>query len=170
MRRGRDFKSLADYAAARTRFSAVYACLELGFVLRGLKLAAAVRRHARFIGAMKATNLSVSYVNDIFSYKKELSHGESSNLVMVLARARSLALDAAFSEACRICDQVLADYLDDRAALEQLGPDAGAATEVFESWIRGSFDWHVGRTRRYAEVLSTHAPSPGPEVTGDCMR
>ena len=21
-----------------------------------------------------------------------------------------------------------------------------------------------------AEVLSTHAPSPGPEVTGDCMR
>jgi hypothetical protein len=162
-RSGRAYASLAEYEAIRSRYSAVHTCIELGLALRGVVVPAATRAGAAFHEAREAANLSVSYVNDLFSYKRELLHDEQSNLVMVLERVRGLSRAEAFAEACRITDGVMERFLAARAELDGEGPEARAAAVMFESWIRGNYDWHERHTQRYVRALSTHTAHPARE-------
>lgn len=157
---GRDYASLDDYASVRTSYSAVYVCIELGLVLRGVALSPATRRDAHLRLARQSANLSVAYINDLFSYKRELLLGESTNLVMLLERLHGLSLAEAFEEACRMANEQMRRFLSSRAAIEARDPGARAATELFESWVRGNYDWHVGHTQRYSRALSTHHAAP----------
>lgn len=158
-RSGRGYASLADYASIRTSYSAVYPCIELGLALRGVAPSAETRRDAHFRRAMEAANLLVSYINDLFSYKREARFGERTNLVMVLEDIHGVSRAAAFPEACRIIDGVMTQFLRSRAMLEASGPAAREAAEMFESWARGNYDWHVDYTQRYSQALSTYAPT-----------
>jgi hypothetical protein len=158
-RHGRAYTSLGEYASVRSSYSAVYTCIELGLALRGVALSAETRGDLHFQQAMESANLSVSYVNDLFSYKRESLHGERSNLVMVIEHVRGAPRSAAFAEACRMANEVVDQFLVSRAALDARGPAERAATELFESWIRGNYDWHAGHTQRYVRALSTHAPA-----------
>lgn len=144
-RRSAGFSSVADYADVRVAFSAVYACIELGLAASGTSLDPALLPLAR------AANLSVSWVNDVYSWPKERALGEGSNLVRVLLDQRSTSEPAAFHEACRVCDGVVAEYLDLRDALAAVQP---AAIEILKGWIRGNLDWHSVGTSRYVEHLS----------------
>lgn len=153
------FESVADYEAVRTKFSAMYACVEFGGLLRGLSPSPLARGSRPYRRMARNTNLCVSYVNDLFSYKKEFLLGESSNLVMVLEHTDGLARAAAFRRACKISDLVVLQYLDDKELCSNLDVDAIAGMELMESWMRGNYDWYVGRTFRYVDALSTHESS-----------
>lgn len=148
-RRARGYVSVEDYAAVRVAFSAVYACVELGLAAEGLRLTPALRPLAR------AANLSVSFVNDVFSWPKERALGERSNLVAVLAEHRGLSERRAWAAACRACDDVVAAHLAGRAALTA---DERRALPLLEGWMRGNYDWHAVGTERYTAALSV-APS-----------
>lgn len=156
-RNGRAYMNLADYASVRTSYSAVYTCIEIGLALRGVDVSPEARRDVNFRRAMESANLSVAYINDLFSYKRELLIGERSNLVMVLEHLREAPRPAAFAEACQIADAVMERFIRARAAV--VAPEARTATELFESWIRGNYDWHVSHTQRYVQALSTHGPA-----------
>jgi hypothetical protein len=162
-RSGRPYASLADYASIRTSYSAVYPCIELGLALRGVAPSAETRRDEHFQRAMEAANLLVAYINDLFSYKREARFGERTNLVMVLEDVHGSSRAAAFPEACRIINGVMSQFLRSRALLEASGHDAREAAEMFESWARGNYDWHVDHTQRYRQALSTYAPSSSVE-------
>ncbi len=151
------FAGVADYEAVRTKFSAMYACLEFGMLLRGLNPSSKVRCYEPYRRMVRNTNLCVSYVNDLFSYRKEFLLGECSNLVMVLERTNGFNRAAAFQEGCRISDFVLLDYMDNKQRCLQLDDaDARASISQMETWMRGNYDWYVGRTFRYVDTLSTH--------------
>ena len=144
-RRARGYDSVEDYAAVRVAFSAVYACVELGLGCEGLRLTPALRRLAR------AANLSVSFVNDVYSWPKERAIGERSNLVAVLAEHRGLDERRAWAAACRACDEVVAGHLSARSGL---GPGERRALPLLEAWMRGNYDWHAVGTERYTAALS----------------
>lgn len=148
-RRRQGYTSVADYASVRVAFSAVYACIELGLALSGGSLLRPLRPLAH------AANLSVSWVNDVFSWPKERALGEGSNLIAVLAEQHRWSESRAFHEACRACDRVVLDYQSARVAF--LGDDC-EAVHLMESWMRGNYDWHALATARYLEHLSV-APS-----------
>lgn len=143
-RRVAGYASLTDYADARVAFSAVYACIELGLAQRGRPLDPALRPLAR------AANLSVSYVNDVYSWPKERALDERSNLVHVLLPGH-VDEAAAFRAACRVTDDVTAELEALAPAAARIDPD-GAALCV--NWARGNYDWHAEATHRYTEALS----------------
>ncbi|MFV8749461.1 terpene synthase family protein [Nannocystaceae bacterium ST9] len=158
-RRTHAFADVSDYEAVRTKFSAMYACVEFGALLRGLDPSVIARNHRPYRRMVRNTNLCVSYVNDLFSYKKEFLLGECSNLVMVLERIDGLARAAAFRRACRISDLVVVQYMDDKQRCLELDVDARRGMDLMETWMRGNYDWYVGRTFRYVDTLSTHESS-----------
>jgi hypothetical protein len=158
-RRTHAFADVSDYEAVRTKFSAMYACVEFGALLRGLNPSALARGYRPYRRMVRNTNLCVSYVNDLFSYKKEFLLGECSNLVMVLEQTDGLSRAAAFRRACRISDLVVVQYMDDKHRCLELDVDARAGMELMETWMRGNYDWYVGRTFRYVDTLSTHESS-----------
>jgi hypothetical protein len=158
-RRTQAFVDVADYEAVRTKFSAMYACVEFGALLRGLNPSAIARAYRPYRRMVRNTNLCVSYVNDLFSYKKEFLLGECSNLVMVLERVDALSRAAAFRRACRISDLVIVQYMEDKQRCLDLDVDARAGMVLMETWMRGNYDWYMGRTFRYVDTLSTHESS-----------
>lgn len=158
-RRTHAFADIADYEAVRTKFSAMYACVEFGALLRGLNPSAIARGHRPYRRMVRNTNLCVSYVNDLFSYKKEFLLGECSNLVMVLEKTDHLTRAAAFRRACKISDLVVMQYVEDKQLCGELDVDAIAGMALMETWMRGNYDWYVGRTFRYVDTLSTHESS-----------
>jgi hypothetical protein len=165
-RTGRAYTSLGDYASVRTRYSAVYTCIEIGLALRGVALSPETRRDEHFRRARDAANLSVSYLNDLFSYKRELLHDERSNLVMVIERVHGASRAEAFAEACRITNGVMDQFLLSRTALLARFPEARPAAELFEAWIRGNYDWHADHTQRYVRALSTHVRATDSSTSG----
>jgi hypothetical protein len=148
-RRARGFASVDDYAEVRVAFSAVYACVELALAARGLALTAEERPLARL------ANLSVSWVNDVWSWPKERALDERSNLVAVLMDCEGLDERSAFEQACRRCDDVVAAYLAQRELVSD-----SVALRLLESWMRGNLDWHAHGTARYVEHLSVAPAIP----------
>jgi hypothetical protein len=159
-RRTTGFSSVEDYAQVRTAFSAVYACLELGLAATGHVLAPELRSLAR------ATNLSVSYVNDLYSWPKERAVGERSNLVPVLMDQHGLAEPAALRAACRTSDAVVYGYL---AARGTASVRDRSAFELLQSWMRGNLDWHAEGTARYVEHLSVAQGTAAPEQAAQAL-
>ncbi len=159
-------RDVDDYAVMRLQFSAVLPCFELGLLMRGLELSDELRMNPAFRSMQRAAVLSVSYVNDLFSYRKEFLAGERSNLVMVLERTEGLSREQALAQACEIHTQVIRDYQQAKRAL-RFHPAYDAAAEhyvtLMEYWMRGNLDWTMdNRTQRYCDASSTDIPVPLP--------
>lgn len=156
---------VADYTIVRLRCSAVYPTLEIGAVVENFDVSDQAREHPAFETMRAATNLCVSYVNDLFSYAKESSAGELSNLVAVYQTAYGMDLPTAMQAAMRTNDRVVEEYFEAKAHLRLESP-IEAATEgyikVMEDWMRGNFDWyHQRRTERYDQHLCISPPKAG---------
>jgi hypothetical protein len=145
--------SVSEYAEARVAFSAVYACVELGLALLGpdargrtLRRSGATTASARDL--TRLANLSVSWVNDVYSWPKERALGERSNLVVVLSEVEGRSERDALTRACELCDQIARDFCGLRE-----GHDP-ATVGLLEAWMRGNADWHHLGTDRYRDQLS----------------
>jgi hypothetical protein len=144
-RRTVGFRSVDDYAQVRTAFSAVYPCIELGVAAIGSALTTGLTPLARLV------NMSVSFVNDVYSWPKERAVGERSNLVSVLMHQHAFPETTSIHAACRACDSVVYDYLAARAEADGQDP---RVLRLFDGWMRANLDWHVEGTDRYREHLS----------------
>jgi hypothetical protein len=158
----RSIRHVDDYAAMRLQFSAVLPCFELGLIMRGLTVSDEVRALPAFRSMQRAAILSVSYINDLFSYRKEWLAGERSNLVMVFERTEGCGRAAAFHHACETHTEVVRDFHGSRQSMrEQLRSDSGAAyyVKLMEYWMRGNMDWTVeNRTQRYSDSSKSDTP------------
>jgi hypothetical protein len=154
---------LADYVDVRLRISAVYACLDCGAIAEGLQVPNTIWNDPAFARMRIACNLSVSYVNDIFSYAKEEHAGEVSNLIVVNRMVSGSSLAEAFEASIATCDEVMADYLDAKLELisrYMLDDSTRGYIRMMEGWMRGNFDWYNElRTARYTEYLTTAIPA-----------
>jgi hypothetical protein len=158
----RSIRHVDDYAAMRLQFSAVLPCFELGLIMRGLTVSDEVRALPAFRAMQRAAILSVSYINDLFSYRKEWLAGERSNLVMVFERTEGCGRAAAFHHACETHTEVVRDFHGSRQSMrELLRSDSGAAyyVKLMEYWMRGNMDWTVeNRTQRYHDSSKSDTP------------
>lgn len=157
--RGQYFRAdIWSYTNLRLAVSAVHPCLELGCITRRFQVSRQARDAWQFKAMRRACNLSVSYVNDIFSYRKEALAGETSNLLIVLASSGGYASSQqALDKSCQVCDDVLFDYF---AAGEALTKAAGVEqyARLMESWMRGNLEWYLARNERYLGSSSTDVP------------
>jgi Terpene synthase family 2, C-terminal metal binding len=150
-RRDRGWSSLAAYARDRQDFSAVHACVALALAAGGEEL----RPEERPL--VDRANLSVSFVNDLWSWPKERARGERSNLISVLMNCRGQSEAQAIAAAHRLCDAQVLSWL----ALAARRPPGPLSRAVMEGWMRGNLDWHDIGTERYSAGLSV---ALGPEA------
>jgi hypothetical protein len=110
-----------------------------------------------------ACNLSVSFVNDIFSYAKESSAGEVSNIVTVNRMVYGMDLPDALLASSTANDEVIQNYCDAKQELSsrhQLDHSTRRYIRMMENWMRGNFDWYSqDRTDRYTDYLTTAIPA-----------
>lgn len=162
-KRNKRMAHIADYTIVRLRCSAVYPTLDIGAIVEGFDVADEAREHPAFETMLSATNLCVSYVNDLFSYAKESSAGEFSNLVTVYQQAHGLPLRDAMTAAMRTNDRVVEEYFEAKAHFQASGEsddNARGYIKIMEDWMRGNFDWYNDlRTARYTEYLTTAIPA-----------
>lgn len=156
-------RSIADYSAVRLRCSAMFPCFDAGAIVEQLRVPDAIWHDPAFLAMRKASNLCVSYVNDVFSYAKESQVGELSNLVAVHQMIHATTLAEAVEAALEINDGVVAEYCAAKSELAEryaIDDDTRGYIRLMENWMRGNFDWyHEQRTDRYTEYLTTAIPA-----------
>lgn len=108
-----------------------------------------------------------AWVNDVFSFEKELNDGDPLNLIRVLAQEQGLTPAAAYAAAAAL-------YLDDLARFEAhaaallADPRRAPADHRFirgvAAWIHGNLAWTVtsGRYARPAQGDARRASPPAP--------
>jgi hypothetical protein len=158
--------SLEEYLHVRRLDSAVFPALDMSEIAGGLCLPDAVRAHPALVEMKELAVRYIAYVNDIFSYQKEvLSAGASFNLVHVLMHANA----SSFEEAVAATVSIVGGALERFLALELTLPrwDAAIAPQVtayvagMKAWMRGSFDFSLTSARYNAP------DSPFAELRGE---
>ncbi|GEM_PF-1788804 len=150
---------LPRYTDLRLAVSAVHPCLEIGAITRGLRVSDAVRNSDDFRELRRACNLSVSYINDLFSYRKEALAGETSNLVHVLRSALDLETQDALDRAAVVANKVVFEFVDGRDS-RSWSEDERGYIELMEAWMRGNMEWYLAVNERYMGASSTDRAIP----------
>ncbi|KZT07613.1 terpenoid synthase [Laetiporus sulphureus 93-53] len=118
----------------------------------GIDLPNEVYEHPAIQGLLNATNDCVSWANDILSYNREQSRGDSHNLVPVLMRTLGIERQAAVDYAADLCNKTVERFLAGKTALPSWGPEVDAQVQQYiqglEDWIIANAEWSF-MTERY---------------------
>ncbi|KAK7690875.1 hypothetical protein QCA50_005977 [Cerrena zonata] len=144
----RDSNNIPDmqtYIALRRETSAVRPSIILAEFTAGIDLPDGVAEHPLIRSMEDATNDWCSWTNDIFSYNKEQSVGDTHNFVAVIMKERNLDLQAAMDYAGELCLACITTFEDNRKALPSWGGDIDRQVNLYiqgmQDWIIGSLHW-----------------------------
>jgi len=143
---------VASYLRLREVTVGLKVMFALAELLDGFSLSDDTRTHPVLRRlATRASNI-VGWANDLFTYEKEVLHGEIHNLVMVLMNERGLTVSEAVQQAVALHDNEVRDFLGDVAQLPSLDltdADVRSYVRMLKCWIRGHLDW-ARETGRYS--------------------
>lgn len=145
--------TVQQYMIMRPFFSAANIGTDLNEVAVDVSLPVYVLQNETFVRIVELSRRVVCWANDIFSLAKELSHGDSHNLVMVLKHNMQLSLDDAIAEAARIHDREMRQIRRLRGSMPDFGPRVNADVQRYidglETMVSGFFYWSLWDTPRY---------------------
>lgn len=157
--------TLEEYLHVRMLDSGVFPVLDMSELAGGLCLPDDVREHPSLVEMKDLTVRYIAYVNDLFSYQKEvLQAGTPFNLVSVLMHENA----SSFEEAVRAATDIIGGAMARFSRLEQslprwdesVAPQVKVYIEGMKSWMRGSYDFSLTSARYNAP------DSPFPELRG----
>jgi hypothetical protein len=136
---------LDEYLSMRPFTSAVFPCFDLFGIAEELRLPIPTYDHPAVQELRFRANNVVSYCNDIFSFEKELEHGDTHNLVILIRNEHRCTLQEAVDRAVALHDAELSAFLSLEERVRCLGLVATAEIERYaeclSSWIWANFDW-----------------------------
>ncbi|KAK7690874.1 hypothetical protein QCA50_005976 [Cerrena zonata] len=136
---------MQTYIMLRRESSGLRPCLYLGEFVAGINLPSEVAEHPLFRSMENVANDFCSWTNDIFSYNKEQSVGDSHNFVAVIMKDRGLDLQAAMDLAGELCLDCIKTFEDNRKALPSWGNDIDNQVNMYiqclQDWFIGSLNW-----------------------------
>jgi len=122
-----------------------------------------VVEHPVMAEIMNAANDNISWYNDILSYNREQSRGDSHNLVAVIMSSLGLDLQSAIYYAGDLFSKTVQRFIAGKAELPSWSPEVDADVELYVQsmmdWMMGNAEWSF-QTKRYfgdgaAEVRKT---------------
>lgn len=135
--------STHDYLTIRMHDSAVFPAVDMIEVAAGLSLPRQVLDHPSIVEMRRLTVRHTAYVNDLFSYQKEvLWNGTPCNLVHVLMHNESLCFEAAVGEIVAMVNGDVQRFLELEHNLPP-GFEPAIAHEV-DAYLTGMKDWMRG--------------------------
>jgi germacradienol/geosmin synthase len=161
---------LAEYAAFRRRTVGIHHSIDAGERSRRFEVPPQVMAHPLMERMRDLAADTIGFMNDIHSFERERRRGDGHNLIAVLHRERGCSWESAATEAYRMTNACLAEYLDLEARVphmcDELGLDADEharvrmGVEAIQHWINGNYEWAL-TTGRYA------AAKEGPVATAE---
>lgn len=144
--------ALDDYLSMRLYDSAVFPAFDMIEVAAAIELPDEARSHPALVEMVELAVGHIAYVNDLFSYEKEvLRHGATCNLVWVLMASGASFEEAVSASVARI-NASAARFLELERTLPSFGPTADAAVRAYvagmTAWMRGNVDFSLA-SRRY---------------------
>lgn len=149
--------SIPAYLKMRAYSGAVHTAFDFLDVTAGGMIPAELREHAVLQQLALMANNCICWVNDIFSYPKEIQEGHATNLVLLLQRERGLAVDDAVARAVELHNEELRAFLELERELprfsHKLSPAALAYVEGMRAWMFGNLAWSR-ETARYQQCVN----------------
>lgn len=134
--------STDDYLGMRMHDSAVFPAIDMVEVAAGIRLPPEVLDHPSIIEMKQLTVRHTAYVNDLFSYQKEvLWSGTPCNLVHVLMHNESIRFEEAVGEIVAMVNRDVQRFLELERSLPGVPP---AIADEVEAYITGMKDWMRG--------------------------
>jgi hypothetical protein len=125
---------------------------------RHVEFSIAICESQPFQAILQVANDIVAWHNDVYSLKKELAHGDVSNLVLAVQYAQQCKLQEAVNLVCAMIEtetrrfQEMVQHFPTYSA--ELDPEIRLYLFDLGKWIRGPLDWYH-ETLRYVEVEYT---------------
>lgn len=131
-----------DYLQMRMHDSAVFPAIDMVEVAAGIRLPAEVLAHPSIVEMKRLTVRHTAYVNDLFSYQKEvLWSGTPCNLVRVLMHNESVGFDEAVGEIVAMVDRDVERFCELERSLPRFEP---AIADEVDAYLTGMKDWMRG--------------------------
>jgi 5-epi-alpha-selinene synthase len=123
-----------------------------------------VARGHREVARLRELTMNVAcWHNDLFSVQKELAYGDVHNLVLVLAKERSLDIEEATAVAIAHANSEVALFAPTRARIPGFGVETDLVLEAYQKGLgalmRGNLDWSI-ETGRYRRAVSAPPKAP----------
>jgi 5-epi-alpha-selinene synthase len=159
--------STSDYLAIRMHDSAVFPAIDMIEVAAGLRLPREILEHTSIVEMRRLTVRHTAFVNDLFSYQKEvLWSGTPCNLVRVLMHNESASLEEAVFEIVAMVNRDVQRFLELERDLPSFEP---AIADEVDAYLTGMKDWMRGNVEFSLASQRYRAPdSPFLEL-GDAM-
>jgi hypothetical protein len=156
-RRIRAVPTADDYCYWRLFTSGVFCYFALIEIAEQMTLPAFVWDHPVIQQLARSANAVICWSNDIFSFAKEVAHGDVHNLVYIVQHERQCALDDAIAYVAQRHDDEVRAFQQLRAALPYFGDFVDEIVQRYvrglEAWMRANMDWSVA-TQRYRPIPS----------------
>ncbi|RAJ05378.1 hypothetical protein LX64_02536 [Chitinophaga skermanii] len=145
--------SLSSYKLMRQFFSGANLGTDMVEPATGIQLPYYVQQERTFMQCVELIRRVICWANDIFSLEKELAHGDSHNLVCVLANEYDISIEKAIDKAAELHDAEIAQFMQLKQELPSYGEAVDAQIQSYflamETMVKGFIDWSVKDSLRY---------------------
>lgn len=160
--------STEEYLAMRMHDSAVFPAIDMIEVAAGIRLPAEVLDHPSIVEMRKLTVRHTAYVNDLFSYQKEVLWNRTPcNLVRVLVHNEWIGFEEAVNEIVAMVNRDVQRFLELERGLPRF---ASASAGEVDAYLTGMKDWMRGNVAFSLESGRYRAPdSPFLELSDGAL-
>ncbi len=149
---------IAIYIQKRQDAGAMHLALDYIDLAEHVELPPEIYESALIQALLLAINNIVCWQNDIVSVEKEMAHGDYSNLVLVLRKARGYSLQEATERANEMTTREIKLFEHLSGFVLEAYPDYTQELERYlasmRAWIRGNLDWSL-ESKRFSEIEPT---------------
>jgi hypothetical protein len=144
--------STDDYLGMRMHDSAVFPAVDMIEVAAGIHLPRDVRDHPSIVEMRRLTVRHTAYVNDLFSYQKEvLWNGTPCNLVHVLMHNEAVSFEEAVGEIVAMVNRDVQRFGELERSLPSFEPAIGDEVDAYltgmKDWMRGNVEFSLASER-----------------------
>lgn len=144
--------STDDYLGMRMHDSAVFPAVDMIEVAAGIRLSRDVLEHPSIVEMRQLTVRHTAYVNDLFSYQKEvLWNGTPCNLVRVLMHNESLGFEEAVGEIVAMVNRDVQRFVELERGLPRFEPAIAHEVDAYltgmKDWMRGNVEFSLASGR-----------------------
>jgi hypothetical protein len=144
--------STNDYLAIRMHDSAVFPAIDMIEVAAGIRIPTEVLEHPSIIEMKQLTVRHTAYVNDLFSYQKEvLWNGTPCNLVHVVMHNESVSFEEAVGEIVAMVNRDMQRFIELERSLPSFEPAIAGEVNAYlagmKDWMRGNVEFSLASSR-----------------------
>lgn len=146
------FPSQETYFFRRLHTAAILPCLELIALLHRITLSEEMRENLFMQRFMEAASHHAFLINDVLSLSKEMSTGETENIVLI--KQEELGLQKAFDSALHLLNNEILEISRLGNELRKLFPDDSnllGYVDSVENFSDGDLYWYIG-SKRYGDT------------------